>query len=167
MDTLGDVLITSERCVRELSSSRGRTSPPQHGVAPRRLGEALCLAWHYRRGWLWISLIRRSVDKTWSIPHFGEPFCGAAVAGTWPSTKAECRHRGGRPPGPWEWGVNQGPTCLTNRQIHEAGQDYGIGRVSRTSTILLSRLRCVSKRSPMSKDVITAVVRPVRLYTTG
>lgn len=163
MDTLCDVLNGSERFVRTLASSRGRTSPPQHGVAPRRLGEALCLAVHFRGGWLGITRICRSTQRI-EINRKRTPaaltYSSPTVAGTADDHAGPAARPGATSPR-GRWGK-----CRT---AHELGiqwatrESYGIAVTVRASSSLFSLRRCVSKRSPTLKDVTFWMVRPVRL----
>ena len=163
VDTLCDVLTGSERCVRTLSSSRGRTSPPQHGVAPRHLGRALCLAWHCRRGWLWISLIPRS--------RRGKEINSKSRPSARPYSLQEAGGRaagpGGRPQGLVPT-PGEGPpdTARTAPELGIRGatrESYGMAVTVRASRSLFSLRRCVSNRSPTLNDVMFTKDRPVRL----
>lgn len=167
VDTLCDVLNGSERFVRTLSSSRGRTSPPQHGVAPRRLGGALCLAVHFRRGWLGIDSIcadqrmirRENADglRPRLIPAGDRRPGSVSQPGRrpWPGA-ATPKGRLGKPRAAHELGIQ-----WATREL------YGIAVTVRDSSSLFSLRRCVSKRSPTLKDVTFWMERPVRLYITG
>lgn len=163
VDTHSDHLNRSERFVRTLSSSRGRTSPPQHGVAPRRLGEALCLAVHFRRGWLGIDCIRRSTHRIEinrkrtpaAHPYSFLKAVGLVAVRTRPTATLGATTR--------EGSTRKRPAAHEMGTQWATRESYGMAVVVRASSSLFSLRRCVSKRSPTLNDVTFTKLRPVRL----